>query len=489
MSFAKSMFLVLLALLLLAKGFALRFPYWGLEYEDAYIYTDTANFMRFEYPWGIDRWKTKSVISGSLEFPEYSGTYGGHPETFSLVLWGLSQVTGWRHDLALIVNSALSLSALVIAAAILWRRRSSLAVVLLTAVASAPMLLVTHSSGFSEVISSICVGAFLFTSFRSFFRGEFTWTNAGVIVCAFAMAVAFKRENLALIAAYFIAAFLRPECLKNSRFWCSAFLSGSFFFAYAHGFKLLDVERNEGAAIGQATFTLTNFLQNSPHVLEALVRPDYFGAIVIWACLSGFCVRGTSAIRGYVFFLAIAVIYMIMYSAHYRSYRQTGWGEVSAFEMIRYCTNFAPCWLAMILVNPKNRLIAQSISGKVLLLTLAVTGICAAIYQQQRLSGIEERERFAPIKLALKFVSPNEPILCQNPMVARLLSTTSQTFVDFSVAGESELLRSSSQFLVVVDTERDLHRELEAFKFNRYWERIRVDGRGGFDVWRLTRIE
>jgi hypothetical protein len=416
----------LLFLLILASIWLVVWrPYWGLEYEDAFVYSDCAQFMLRGYPWSEDVFKTKSILSGSLLHPLSFGTYGGHSEALPLVIAACRQLFGSGAQTALFVSACCS-SALLVAFGLLTLAGNRRALPLLLAIwLSAPTVLVYQSSGFSEPLSSVLIAAFIWVFFAGFLspQPDRLWLRT-LSPLFMAAAIAVKRENLILFSLFPLAAMFLPQLRRQPSLWFVGTFGLAWVLFYWSFFKFAGVEANEGGAIGAATFSISNFYTNAPRLLEALIRPDFWGVVGILAIISMFLPKRSGCASVYWLSALLAVGYFMLYSSHYRSVYQVRDGDVQAYEMLRYSLNIFPCALTMLWAVAWPRWSEGLLAGIVLVI-LAPILFYFSFDARSHFSSAEIAVRFSPAVRALAHVRPGEAVVTDTPMCARLIAPES----------------------------------------------------------------
>jgi hypothetical protein len=188
---------------------------------------------------------------------------------------------------------------------------------------------------------------------------------------------------------------------------------------------------NEGNAIGAPTFSFRNFCTISPRLLEALVRPDYWGLLgSVTICSLGMRKQSEHS-RQYWFYAFFAAGYFCLYSSHYRSIFQVRDGDLEAYEMLRYSLNIFPCAVGMLcyVAWPQLRWTGTLLMAVGLLLPALVLW---GVHTRRTCSKIEEAVRFNPLRRALKVAEADDVIVTDTPMCARLIASPDRSIWDRS---------------------------------------------------------
>ncbi|EKD86814.1 MAG: hypothetical protein ACD_37C00137G0001, partial [uncultured bacterium] len=352
LSLSRRNYLLLIVLLLSAlyKIFFLKFPIFGLEYEDAFVYADVARQLQYSYLWQVDSFQTKTCMDGSLVNCLEYGTFNGHFMVLPLIISVINGILGYSTYNIFIFNFFISLVVLVFFFKILSLLKVDNLSIFFSAIlyVTTPFINIQHTSGFSETLSSLFVIITLYYFLKSLEDGfdihkRSYWIAISMIIVSFAI----KRENLILISLpviyLFIAAFSKNVSRKQF-----LGISLSFFIPLFVGMvfnyvaQVSDLEKVEGQVVGGATFTLTNFSINFPNFLSSLQNFKLFGmtgGLVFLSLIIVFLPRFRMQFK----LIGILVIsYSVLYSLHYRSYYQVHYNMVNNFETLRYTTNFFP---------------------------------------------------------------------------------------------------------------------------------------------------
>src|SRR5438552_3040605 len=138
----------------------ISFPFWGLEYEDSFVYNDTARYLNHNYNFHSAFFKTQSCIDGSFEKCNEYASYGGHFISFPFVLSKLNLLIGYHSFNIFILNFIFSI--LLMLVVFIWHKRSkyknqfSLSSFLLLMLLTL-FVTIFQTSGLAETLSSLMV--------------------------------------------------------------------------------------------------------------------------------------------------------------------------------------------------------------------------------------------------------------------------------------------------------------------------------------------
>ena len=425
--FPRRFLLVLIASALVVLIWAVVWkPFWGLEYEDAFVYTDSASFMLHHYPWAVDLFKTKSILAGSLTNVQAFGTFGGHSEAFPLLIASVRLLTGLAAAPALMINAVLSTILLVVISIRLAQvnQKAILPIVLLWL--GAPTLVLYQTTGFAEVLSSLFVMIFLWAVETAYLQCPGISRRMSILsIACFTAALATKRENLLLLVAFPLVFMLVPDVRRRFAFLIPALFATGIAACYAIFFNLMGVEANEAGAIGVSTFSWGHFQLNAPALGDALLRPDFWGGLGWVVLLSPLMSKYPGMERSYRFYAILFAMYFFLYSMHYRSVFQVRDGAVSEIEMLRYSVNMFPCAVGMLSTIAVTGFLTSSMFKRLACLLVPLF-VLQGLKVREQFYSLEQGTRFLPIARGLAVIREGEPIVLDTPMCARLIAPSSQ---------------------------------------------------------------
>ena len=95
--------LIIIALFFRILGF--YFPFWGLEYEDSYIYSAVSRQISLNYSFDEDPLFTKYIIFGDLKSGILTQTISGHFVFFPAILSVINLIFGYSTFNIIIINT------------------------------------------------------------------------------------------------------------------------------------------------------------------------------------------------------------------------------------------------------------------------------------------------------------------------------------------------------------------------------------------------
>jgi hypothetical protein len=211
---------------------------------------------------------------------------------------------------------------------------------------------------------------------------------------------------------------------------------------YAAFFDLFKIESSDALAIGKNTFSLSNLSVLLPAFILALLRPDYWGLIgIVFFGALFFQKKGIRSPRFWICF-CMCLGYILMYSLHYRSRYQVLSKSISILEMMRYSVNLTPFILGALATTfwPIQFLRRAAVQLSCAILAVLII-VPLNLRTRWNFAMIEYENRIEPSVIALKFARASEPIICDVPMVTRMLGSASNVILDkfFSESARSSL--------------------------------------------------
>lgn len=441
---------LVVALAIALKALFIKYPFHGLEHEDAYVFADVGRYLQYDYPWSPSPFQTKACLIGSFENCRLSGTFGGHYMILPLLLYAVNALFGYSVYNIFVFNFLISLLVLFV-----FIRTLTLLSVNETGKCLATLLFVTtpflnifNTSGLSETFSSlsvICTTYYFLKSFRDDFACK---TNFWIAIAFMILSFLLKRENLILISLPLLGLMLiyaggnlRLQKVKRLSVMFAVPFVAAFLYNSIAGVSAMEAAEN--ADIGLPTFALSHLFQLLPKYLMAFLEPRYFG-------ITGALFLGTSV---YVLFFqkrveyrvvtVLSLMYLLMYASHYRSYYQVHGEAVNTFAALRYASNYFP----MACLNFGSLDFDRCMSkGEPHLKTLAlILFLFFAVYLNASLRiALNEEEQYSrilPTVKALESTGDDDWILTDMPCVFHLYASPTRNVVSSYEVTRSRVAR------------------------------------------------
>ncbi|MBS1572998.1 MAG: hypothetical protein JST62_11425 [Bacteroidetes bacterium] len=406
----------------------LKYPFFGLEYEDSYIYTGVSKYLQYNYEWAIDPFQTKMCSDGKLSDCYSYATYNGHSVFLPLLVSFLNRLVGFSVKNIFIINFIASVVSIVFFMKILFYLKSNSVTVFFTALVmtATPFLNLFNTSGLAETLS----GCFIIMSLYYYFKAHGNGFNVyekyfWLFIVLFILSIVVKRENLVLVIIPITnLIWMIWHKHKANRFRLSFLMIVVVLLAvlYVNIAGIISMEIKEGRDIGTNTFAIQNLELILPKLAISFVKFKYFGitgillvSSVIWAVLF-------STKLEYKVFGVTALSYMLMYSLHYRSFDQVHFGAIGYFDTLRYTTNYFPigCLCISQLDVPVLRHFRCSMPILVLLFVgfMLIENLCL----RKEYSNVEFKQRILPVVVSLKSTTDKDYILTDVPILFYIYS-------------------------------------------------------------------
>jgi hypothetical protein len=436
-----AIFVLMIALLALAlRGGFTRDHFYGLEYEDAYVYAAASRQSAWGNPGSGFGGLTVCAV-GSLQDCSESEVFPGHLPGFPALLRGVQAMVGYRVWLAPAVGALISSLATV---AIWWSAwaiygsfSAATAAALLFAVT--PVLSLYGGSATSESVSSlpiaVAVGAAAMARKRAGVRPQWTWYV--VVLCAVVLAATVRRENAILIGVLPACLLIRPRISRAGK-WCIVLVSLAVAVSAAR--LVFPSAAQEVGEYGEFSFGLGRFLETVPTILHALVIPQWFGAVSVMAAIGVVAAavtwRDQRRQQDVVLLFAVAIAalgMMALYGAHVRSTYQLMGVRVEPFDFLRYLTNIGVflCLLTPAAARFGGLLSRPSVAGQRVVFAMAGSYIALSVWAswtlRREMMEVEQRVRTEPALAAIAAASATGdryPIVTLEPLVAELFGTS-----------------------------------------------------------------
>ncbi len=481
--------LMLLGIAILAKLPLFGHYFFGLEYEDAYIYNAFARALLYIQHLSATPFLTQGCLFGNLSNCYLSGTYSGHLITFPAIVYLIFRLIGYSPYTILYISLICSLLSVILIFLIskILINDNNYATITAGIFALTPIINVFHTSGLSETFSSTWILLFLYMFLLKYVQRaecrKYAYLFWLTFISCLIMAVLIKRENILILLTPFITLFIqsikkRKQTLQELFHLMPLFiLAGVLLIFYTYYIKLNYTDIVERADIGYSTFHLRFFGAIFPMFLKAFFKAHWFFIFPYFAILGMFLIF--SKIKRYITFLypaAFLFSFLLIYSLHYRSYAFIKYGDINEFATLRYINNFFPfyCIFSGVVFFKFYEIIKfRNLRTKVFLTKLCIIiSIAFLIFQSQKLklqfSNIELRERITPIKEALKFAD-NAIIITSEPLLFQIFGNDRVRIIELSCIGK---IMQKEDIVKIIRRNNILY--LETIPYEDYSKDIRI---------------
>lgn len=406
----KRISLCLILVLLFKYNYGVHF--YGLEYEDAFVFSFCAK--QFSYNIFPSSFLIDGVSVGSLAGPLFTSTYGGHFIMYPTYLSLFTTVFGWSPTIISIANTIIAFLILLILSLLPNNKFWFLPPVLYCC---APIINIFTTCFLSEIFSSFICLVFIYTYFRK--RSIY---NQVLCLTSFLVAIMCKRENLVLLSIPVIElghwmlnrikCHEEVEIFRGIRYVPFLILTCIYFLFIQNVFSIEAIESND---IEDSTFSLRYTVILLPAFVKSLLNIETFSIVFAVSILWIICVM----IRKYeikfnlIFLFVLFMAYLILYSSHYRGYFFVKEKNVASFETYRYINNFFYLLPAMF-VYLKCKCLKPI---KILVCIALVFSLYNTYSLRHKLSEIEYQERFEEAQKVSEYIltmSSSSVLVCEN---------------------------------------------------------------------------
>lgn len=486
-------------LLVATTAMALRISptnsFYGLEYEDAYVYAAASRFAPPPAPRGSPSGLTVCAV-GSLSDCQETEAYPGHLPAFPALLRTVQTVVPFWPALPPTVGAVLGTIATLFiwwATCLVTRSVWSAAVAALL-FAATPVLVLYGGSASSEAASAVvvaaAVGAAAAARRAESVRSWWKWQT--VALCAVILAAYTRRENAILIAVIPFCLFaIGPEHVRTKQ-RLSALLMWIIGAAVVTPILWSSLVSEVGE-YGEVSFGVLRLWDTLPTVIGALFFDDWFGLLAVGACVGavlvirefrdGTVVRDVGLLFGLIFTVAVLVT---SYASHVRSTYQLMGVVVNGFDFLRYLSNVGVflCILAGVpasygSVTRHRRLFAAALAAY-----FAVSASFAWTLRND-LSRDETETRTAPALAAIDVAAELDqqyPIVTLEPMVVQLFGPPSTQVIAMPFLTTEHVRAAGGQVVYLrqdhYQSDVDRRRYAEAFAALPSEQRVVREGPG-----------
>lgn len=444
-------------------------PFWGLEYEDSYIFSTVSRAININYDFSYDALYTKYETFGSFVSGSATSTISGHFIFFPLILSVFNWIIGFHAKNVLLVNFLFSIVSIYYALktySLLNPNAKSLLGFGLV-FSTVPFLSVYNTSGLSETFSSVFVIISVYYAFKSK-KENYSKLSSIIGYCLLiCISIFIKRDNLVLLiipifevtSAFYLK---KDKAIKTRLFFiislillCVLILNNVFDIN-----RTLNDEMND---IQESPFSFQFLKVLFPLFIKSLLKIKFFSIVGLMFFSSLIFYR---KINSYLFLLlSICLGYLLVYSIHYRSYYMVHGDFVpNTIDTFRYFTNFFSvlsifCF-ALLSIGLKKTIENQTTLFSLIISITVIVNVYYTIFLREDLGNNEFEERFQPVTNTLQIIKEDDIIITDRPILFQLLGPDKLFIIDISMIGKSETkkidsLMKSKNIYLMKDEEND----------------------------------
>ena len=473
------------ALLLIASAaFVLRISptntFYGLEYEDAYVYAAASRAAGLSTAAASTSGLTVCSV-GSLRDCEETEAFPGHLPAFPVLLRVVQAAVPYSPRLAPTVAAVLGAVATLFIWWATWVISRSVwaAAVASLLFAFTPTLALYGGSATSEAASSVPIAAAIGATAATR-RAESTaawWKWQTLALCAALLAAYTRRENAVLIAVLPICVLsVWPHQMPRKHRFAAA-LVWIVFAAFVIP-VLWSSLVSEVGEYGTVSFGMLRFLDTLPTVIGALFDGKWFGLLT-----AGACVGAVVSIREFrqrvvrfdaglsLALVMVAAALVASYASHVRSTYQLMGVVVTEFDFLRYLSNVG-VFLCILAALPASAAAVQRHRRVVAGALVVYLGVSTTLAWRLRNDLIRDEweARTAPALAAINAsaeLGQKYPIVTLEPLVVQVYGSPSVKVIAMPLLTADRLQALGGQVLYIrqdhYQSDVDRRRYAEAF--------------------------
>lgn len=410
--------------------------FFGLEYEDSYIFNFSARQL-YENVYPIS-FLTDGITVGSLSNPVLTNTYGGHFITYPVFISWAYHIFGYNIYIPSYLNTFIEfLTILTLSLSFRnvfgFKKNWFIPGVIYSL---APAMNVFANTHLSETFSSFIV----LISILSFFCYFKSYNKITLLVfsISFLTAILTKRENTILLCLFLVySAFqiitIKQKIISNLLPITTSIVIILIYLIFIQNVFL--IEKTESAEISTLTFSLSNLTSLIPIFIKALMDFRWFNIyLIIFIPSIIFLLFNWKRRPFQVSILLLYFSYFFIYTLHYRSYYYVHFGDIKPFEALRYLNNFfviSTLIISFFLYKLLNIPSLKNIIIPIVSVLLVVSFINTLLLRKE-FSEMEKENRFSNPSLVLKYLSEkgNFVLITDNILIFQLLGDEDLELID-----------------------------------------------------------
>lgn len=441
---------------LVPKYEALTEPYYGTEYEDAFVFQADSKSLT-EHSSEADRFRIQISNYNIEENGEELLSYTGHFTSFSSILGAYNKIFGYSRYRAIQLNLLFSvlLSFVIFSIFRLQTNSTLIGVTSILLLASSPATNLFQTSGLTETFSSLALAIALYLFLFLWRDKRVDHRKVIIFLSALFLCLLIKRENMVLLVILpFVVYRLYDE--KSFRL---ILIVGVSLATYFVGVEPFSTEYLEAQSIQTSTFSVSYLFVQLPAYLSAFLKFKFFGAGLVFLILTMIWIGYKRLQLSFESLLSLGlfILFLAIYCLHYRSRYFVLSMEMSDFETFRYANNFyfllilavgfnlRTIWMSM---EPKKRL--EKIVA-VLFGVIFVFSIPFSLNLRNDLQSGEFQTRILPLLESQKIISEisaggqPEVLITDIPLVGRMLEEDEFSLLIHEFNAENDYLSYSDK--------------------------------------------
>jgi len=482
-------FILLLCLVWRVAAYAL--PFYGLEYEDSYVYTVSALSPIDEVGrhQSESSFLTRTCVIGSLDSCKERETFSGHYIGWPAILRIARRVFPHAATLPIYVNllaSCVSVVCIYLFCSLILTKEVAWCSSVLFAIT--PAFAVYGMAAYSEPISNTCMTVAALWYVRYLYCEHETRVGMILNCCVLSLTLAFlvviKRENILFLLAFPILSFL-GKCAgvtplpTNKKLMTAFLICGMVSACSIAGFSISGSLMHESHEFGQFPFSFLNAIQLIPSFLKCVATPEWYGFTALMVLIGIFNACRTKSVL--LLIVGMLLSYVTVYLSHLHGYYQIHGVTVAPEGHLRFLMNCMTWWsilagggLASIIQYTSHRLRkGRSLTIAMCCIYAVLCGVVTANLRE-RAREDEFVSRIAPglaaNALAKASITPVYVVTLE-PLIIQMFGSTSTRIIGL-YAVDSELLKqictddSRTQLLVLKQAQYNEEKSLARYARN-----------------------
>ncbi|MFV0151510.1 hypothetical protein OBJ95_12965 [Empedobacter falsenii] len=435
---------IIIFLFLLSRLIFLEFNFWGLEYEDSYIYYDNAINIKNDIIYPENLLQCVSCELGSYQDCTSYYTYGAHYKVFSYVIYYFNLIFKLGYNGVFILNTILSL--FILLSYFLFDTNYNRRIIFTLLMAITPFYPLYTTTGNSEIFSSL----FVFISFilvNQYISKKQIYFLILSILSAIIASIS-NRENfilfplIALAILFFTNYSIINKILKIGLTTLTSILVFLFM-------NVINDEKEYSDQIQSKTFSISYLIDNTRALVEAILSLELWGLtgflfilIIIFSLIK---LRD----KKYVQLLSMFIIgYYLITFTHYRHQHYLITGQLYDYETLRYTTTFLPLIFLFIVFGISKFKISKR-SFVIILIIFSSFSCYKTLETRISFSRDENYSRVIPSKKLIEYYKKNDLLVSNFPILLRIYSSENTNIADLNSIENIDLNNYNNIYLLL----------------------------------------
>jgi len=500
--------------------------FFGLEYEDSYIYSVSArdiNSGTLTCSSGNSCYLTTVCVVGNLNSCKVSETSSGHFLGYPLMIAIASRVFGYSPGIAAHLSLMASLATVVLiflSGTLIDGETAGLAAAVIFGIT--PVFAVQGVGAYAEPVSNMLVVACFLLCVRLLNSDtdspRVLLINWLALTLTAVLAVAVKRENVLLVPVIALVGFMFNFERKNraqKKRWLvnlAALMSGGICVVFAVvQLRLVTVVRSEMVEYAVFPFNVAVLRTMLPLFVKSYASVSWYlggGILVLLGLIASIRVK-----RRGIYAVSALIAYLLIYASHVRSYYQLQSGDVTQFDTLRYSMNIAGLWSILaglgfafsadVLAKWRFGAWLRRRSGRVifwlLVGTYAVSSWALTNRWKEDMVSTELAVRIEPAEAALELVddlgTKNTFVITLEPLLVQIFCREPVNVIAFpylngSLVQDVRRTNPDATFLYIEQSihssKTDRERYRAAFDFLDGVQKERLSGGKNYEIYRIN---